>query len=98
MRLAQVVGQVVATVRSPELGGDKLLLVQTLDGEGRPETQVQVAVDRLGAGTGEWVLLVSGSSARMSVAGAGSAPVDLSVVGIVDEVTSAEGLNYSKRG
>lgn len=98
MRLAQVVGQVVATVRSPELGGDKLLLVQTLDGEGRPEPQVQVAVDRLGAGTGEWVLLVSGSSARMSVAGGGSAPVDLSVVGIVDEVTSAEGLNYSKRG
>jgi ethanolamine utilization protein EutN len=98
MRLAQVIGQVVATVRNPHLGLDKLLLVQTLDCEGRVDPQVQVAVDNLGAGTGEWVLLVSGSSARLTAGNGPDAPIDLSVVGIVDEVTSAKGLNYSKGG
>lgn len=98
MRLAQIIGQVVATVRNPHLGMDKLLLIQMLDVNGKPEPQVQVAVDNLGAGTGEWVLVVTGSSARNTVASSSSAPVDLSVVGIVDEVSSAEGLNYSKNG
>jgi len=98
MRLAQIIGQVVATVRNPQLGMDKLLLVQMLSGDGKLESQVQVAVDNLGAGTGEWVLVVSGSSARKSMAGNDNAPVDLSVVGIVDEVSSAKGLNYSKKG
>jgi ethanolamine utilization protein EutN len=101
MRLAQIIGQVVATVRNPTLGMDKLLLVQFLDGEGNLEQSVHVAVDNLGAGNGEWVLIVSGSSARLSVgrgdSGAGSA-VDLCVVGIVDQVTSAAGLNFRKDG
>ncbi len=96
MRLAKIIGQVVATVRNPNLGMDKLLLVQMLDGDGKPEPKVQVAVDNLGAGAGEWVLVVAGSSARNTVASGNSAPVDLSVVGIVDEVSSVEGLNYSK--
>ncbi len=77
---------------------DKLLLVQMLSGDGKLESQVQVAVDNLGAGAGEWVLVVSGSSARKSMAANSDAPVDLCVVGIVDEVSSVEGLNYSKKG
>ena len=77
MRLAKVVGQVVATVRS--------------DGPA-----VAVAVDKLGAGEGEWVLTVAGSSARMTVDGGGQAPVDLSVIGIVDEVTSEQATWFQK--
>jgi len=97
MRLAKIIGQVVATVRNPQLGMDKLLLVQMLGADGKPESQVQVAVDSLGAGNGEWVLVVSGSSARKSIEGDGNAPVDLSVVGIIDEVSTDAGINYSKK-
>lgn len=55
-----------------------------------------VAADRLGAGEGEWVLVVSGSSARMSVDGTGQTPVDLSIVGIIDEVTGGSTTWFQK--
>ena len=96
MRLAQVIGQVVATVRNPALGMDKLLLVHLLDRTGEPEQAVHVAVDNLGAGTGEWVLVVSGSSARLSVSDTQQSAVDLCVVGIIDQVTSLSELNFRK--
>ncbi|MFT6859532.1 MAG: ethanolamine utilization protein EutN [Thalassolituus oleivorans] len=88
MRLAKVIGQVVATIRSDRLGMDKLSLIKFIDQSGEEEASVAVAVDRLGAGEGEWVLVVGGSSARMSMDSSGQVPIDLSVVGIVDEVTS----------
>lgn len=89
MKLAKVIGQVVATVRSERLSMDKLVLVKFINQAGEEEEDaVSVAVDSLGAGEGEWVLVVAGSSARLSVGDNGQVPVDLSVVGIVDEVTS----------
>ncbi len=96
MRLAKVVGQVVATVRSDGLGMDKLVMVRFVDQAGAEEPAVAVAVDKLGAGEGEWVLTVAGSSARMTVDGGGQAPVDLSVIGIVDEVTSEQATWFQK--
>ncbi|GAA4082155.1 EutN/CcmL family microcompartment protein [Zhongshania borealis] len=96
MRLAKVIGQVVATIRSDRLGADKLALIAFIDLSGQEETAVAVAVDRLGAGEGEWVLVVGGSSARMSVDSTGQSPVDLSVVGIVDAVTSNKSTWFQK--
>lgn len=90
MKLAKVVGQVVATVRSEKLCTDKLSLLRFIREDGTEEPGISVAVDRLGAGEGEWVLVVAGSSARMSIDEGGQSPVDLSIVGIVDEVTSEE--------
>lgn len=90
MRLAKIVGQVVATVRSEKLCTDKLSLLRFISEDGTEEPGIAVAVDRLGAGEGEWVLVVAGSSARMSIDDGGQAPIDLSIVGIVDEVTSTE--------
>jgi len=90
VKLAKIVGQVVATVRSEKLCTDKLALLRFIGEDGTEEPGVAVAVDRLGAGEGEWVLVVAGSSARMSVDNEGQTPVDLSIVGIVDEVTSNE--------
>lgn len=52
-----------------------------------PDGQCAVAIDSIGAGTGEWVLLVSGSSARRAHRSELS-PVDLCVIGIVDEVVA----------
>lgn len=86
----------MATVRSERLCTDKLALLRFIREDGSEETDVHVAVDRLGAGEGEWVLVVAGSSARMSVDDAAKTPVDLSVVGIVDEVTSRESTWFQK--
>ena len=96
MRLARVIGQVVATVRNPCLSMDKLLLVNLINDNGDTDPQVHVAVDNLGAGEGEVVLVVSGSSARLSLSQDAHTPVDLSIVGIVDEITSTEKLSYKK--
>jgi ethanolamine utilization protein EutN len=94
MELAIVVGQVVSTVKCSGFSGDRLLLVDFLDGEGKPQGSVHVAADGIGAGTGEWVLVVQGSSARKTLGD--DVPVDMSVVGIVDEVVVANRVVYHK--
>ncbi|WCE28605.1 EutN/CcmL family microcompartment protein [Vibrio sp. SCSIO 43137] len=97
MRVAKVVGQVVATIRSPDMRMDKLCLVEFVDKKGKSTSEVHVAMDQLGAGEGEWVLVVSGSSARMAYgAGGEHSPVDLCVVGIIDEITSDQSIQYHK--
>ena len=78
MLLAKVTGNLVATRKNETLTGAKLLLVQ-------PEKDgALVAVDRLGAGIGDLVLVAMGSAARL--AAGERACVDAAVVGIVDSV------------
>jgi microcompartment protein CcmK/EutM len=86
MFLARVVGNVVSTRKSEKLTGAKLLIVDPVDfveqqGEGKP----LVAVDSVGAGEGEVVLVVQGSSARLTDASKDS-PVDATIMAIVDYV------------
>ena len=57
MKLAVVTGQIVCTVRHHGLAHDKLLMVEMIDPQGNPDGQCAVAIDNIGAGTGEWVLL-----------------------------------------
>jgi len=83
MIIGHVAGTVVATRKDEKLEGRKLLLVRTVDPETRAESGYVVAVDTVGAGAGELVLCVSGSSARMA-AGLKDHPVDTAIVGIVD--------------
>ncbi len=94
MELAKVVGQVVSTARDSGLPNLTFLLVDIVDGQGKVKLSGQVAADSLGAGEGEMVLLVRGSSARMILEG--KAPVDLSVVGIVDQITAGKKALYTK--
>lgn len=95
MELGKVVGQVVSTVRDPGLANLKFLLVDILDVEhGTVVRPGQVAADILGAGEGEVVLLVRGSSARLVLDT--RIPLDLSVIGIVDQVTSRTTAFYNK--
>ena len=84
MLLARVVGTVVATRKDERLQGRKLLVCRPVSPDGAVDGGYVVAVDTVGAGVQETVLLVSGSSARM--AGGKDSPVDSAVVGIVDEV------------
>lgn len=92
MELAQVVGQVVATARDPKMPQCSLLLVELWDKSGTGIRQV--AVDPLGAGAGEWVLLSRGSAARQGAVS--GSPVDLCIVGIVDEVVENGNPLYTK--
>lgn len=94
MELGKVVGQVVSTVRDSGMPNLTLLLVDIVDKDGKVILGSQVAADTIGAGEGEMVLLVRGSSARMIMES--RTPLDLSIVGIVDQVTSKKEAIYTK--
>ena len=96
MELGKIVGQVITTVREDKLPTCSLLLVALCDPAGQPTGMEHVAVDPLGAGEGELVLLSRGSSARQGFSH--HTPVDLCIVGIVDEVTGAGNVYYTKAG
>lgn len=85
MYLGRVIGTVVSTSKNQDLVGMKLLIVEKLTERLEREGSTEIAVDSVGAGTGEIVIVCKGSSARY-VFGNGSAPIDTSIVGIVDAV------------
>jgi microcompartment protein CcmK/EutM len=85
MILGRVVGTVVATRKDDRLMGAKLLVVRSVDPQGRDEAGYMVAVDTVDAGASERVLVVTGSSARMAT-GLKDCPVDAAIVGVVDSV------------
>jgi len=85
MLIGKVIGNVWATRKNEELNGCKLMIVDPLQYHDHPRAYPIVAVDQIGAGIGETVLVVSGSSARISV-GSGNQPIDHVIVGVVDEV------------
>jgi len=83
MTLGRVVGTIVATRKDSRLEGAKLLIVRAVSPDGKEEAGYVVAVDTVGAGNGELVITVAGSSARMAD-GCKEKPVDCVIVGIVD--------------
>ncbi len=85
MILARIVGTVVSTRKDPRLEGKKLLIAKPISPQGADEPGYLVAVDSVGAGAGETVLIVSGSSAR-NAAECKDRPVDAAIIGIVDTV------------
>lgn len=85
MKLGVVKGNVVATTKDEGLVGMKLLIVQPTDETLKPRGDVIVAVDTVGAGFGDRILFVTGSSAR-SMLVSKTIPVDASIVAIVDTV------------
>jgi ethanolamine utilization protein EutN len=84
MYLGKVVGTVVATRKQETLVGSKLMLVAPYEGD----EQTIVAVDTVGAGVGEIVLVTMGTPARRAVSK--DSPVDAAIVGIVDSVERRE--------
>jgi ethanolamine utilization protein EutN len=84
MQIGRVVGQAVATVKHPSLTGWRLLLVQLLTPDGKADGEPLLAIDNLGAGTADLVILSNdGASAREAV-GAKNSPVRWMVLGIRD--------------
>ena len=99
MRLAKVVGQVVATVKEPGLDGFKILLVEDLDvadPDRDPfDAEAYPAIDVVGAGEGEVVLVTAGSAARVPSASERTA-TDAAVVAIVDSVIVRGEVTFKK--
>ena len=85
MFLAKVRGTVVSTSKDERLVGFKLLVVQRHGIEDEYVGMPQVAVDTVGAGVGETVIVTGGSSARYA-SSRPDAPIDSTIVGIVDAV------------
>jgi len=86
MQIAMVVGTVVATKKHPALAGAKLLLVQPETPEGEARGPVLLAIDSVGAGVGERVLVVIEGKAAGDALGRRGAPVDAAIIGIIDRV------------
>ncbi|MBV8882641.1 MAG: EutN/CcmL family microcompartment protein [Chroococcidiopsidaceae cyanobacterium CP_BM_RX_35] len=96
MQIAKVRGTVVSTQKEPSLRGTKLLLLQFVDEEGRLMPKYEVAADNVGAGVDEWVIVSCGSAARQ-IPGNEHRPLDAAVVAIIDTVSVANRVIYSKR-
>ena len=89
MLLARVTGTVVSTQKNRKLEGAKLLLVQVLTLEDTPRGPELLAIDGVGAGVHEKVLIVLEGRAAGEAIGRKAAPVDAAIVGIVDSVDLA---------
>ena len=86
MQLARVVGTVVATQKHRKFEGAKLLMVQPLNLDDTPRGAALLAVDGVGAGVHEKVLIVLEGRAAGEALGRKAAPVDAAIIGIIDSV------------
>lgn len=86
MLIGRVVGTVVSTQKNEKLAGTKLLLVQPTTPGGEPLGVSVLAIDSVGAGVGERVLLVQEGKAAQQVLGRTPAAVDAAIVGIIDHI------------
>jgi microcompartment protein CcmK/EutM len=85
MIFAKVIGTVVSTQKEANLTGKKLLLCKETDARGEPLAPYHVAVDAVGAGEGDFVLIAAGSAARMTDSTKDS-PIDAVIMAIIDAV------------
>jgi len=102
MFIGKVSGSVVSTQKIDTVVGSKLLLVKAMTVKGDPPGElvdtgrVAVAIDTLGAGEGDLVLVTQGSSARLTES-TKNMPTDAVVVGIIDEIQAGSREIYKKR-
>lgn len=98
MQLARVIGQVVATVKEPGLDSFKILILRNVDPSAPDDESTAppyVAVDLVGAGEGEIVMVAHGSAARVPRAAANTA-TDSAVVAIVDSLSVDGTVTFQK--
>ncbi|MBR5613703.1 MAG: EutN/CcmL family microcompartment protein [Clostridia bacterium] len=86
MIIGKVIGSVVSTRKNENLVGSKFMIVEPVEGDAKKI----IAVDNIGAGIGEYVLVALGSAARIGC-GKETSPIDAAIVGIIDD-----GANYIK--
>lgn len=86
MLIARVVGEVWATQKHQSHEGQKILLVQPLNLDGSDRGDAVVAMDAVDAGVGDRVLLAMEGYSAMTSVGRPLSPIDMAVVGVVDEI------------
>lgn len=86
MKVGRVVGTVVATIQAPIFDGRRLLMCDLIDEAGTATGDSIIAVDAVGAGAGETVLILDEGNSARQVVGATEGPIRSVVVGIVDEL------------
>jgi ethanolamine utilization protein EutN len=102
MRIARVVGQVVSTAKPDSIAGRTILLLRDIDAADPADTDTEqadtesyAAIDLIGAGRGEVVLVTKGSAARVELP-TGRVPVDAAAIGIVDSLVVEGEVTYEK--
>jgi len=95
VEIGKVVGTVVSTVKDKKLSGSKLLIINLVSVDGKLTSNHVVAVDTVGAGTGELVIMVRGSSARQA-RNMETVPTDTCIIGIIDTLEYEGKVIYQK--
>ena len=91
MILARVAGRITSTIHHRDLAARKLLLCDKLDASGRPAGGYVIAIDTVGAGAGETVLILDEGNGARQILGVRDMPVRSVVVAVVDDVEGAAG-------
>ena len=86
MLIGRIIGDVVATQKSPSHEGRKILVVQPLNLDGTDRGDPVLALDAVDAGIGERVLLTTEGFSAMTAVGRPNSPIDAAVIGIIDSV------------
>ncbi|MGH9793537.1 MAG: EutN/CcmL family microcompartment protein [Candidatus Acidiferrales bacterium] len=86
MIIGRIVGNVVATQKSPSHEGRKILAVQPLNLDGSDRGEIVLALDAVDAGVGDKVLVVQEGFCAMTAVGRPNSPIDMAVVGVIDAV------------
>lgn len=90
MIIGRVVGNIVSTIKHPLYQGQKIMLVQPYDADRRPRGNTIVAVDTVGSGMGETVLVAAEGRAAAEILDVPRGPVRSIIVGIIDAVQADE--------
>ncbi len=92
MLIGRVIGDVVATQKSPSHEGRKILVVQPLNLDGSDRGEAVLALDAVDAGIGDRVLVVNEGFSAMTAVERPNSPIDMAVIGIIDTVDLVEGV------
>jgi microcompartment protein CcmK/EutM len=95
MKLALVIGSTISTIKDENLSGRKLLIVREADDTGKAIGSPFVAVDTVSAGTGDLVLVATGSSARYTKI-TRDIPTDATIVGVIDSLEENGKVTFRK--
>ena len=85
MILARVTGRITSTIHHPDMEGQRLLVLDKLDAAGEPNGGYVIAIDTVGAGYGETVIMLDEGNGARQILGVAGMPVRSVVVGIVDD-------------
>ena len=93
MLIGRVIGQLVATHKHPSHEGRKVLIVQPLTLDGSDRGDAVLALDAVDAGVGDRILLSTDGWASSSAAGRPQSPIDMAVIGFIDEIEILRGVS-----